>query len=143
MARDADLLLGSAAGEHVRVAIWGRAHPGGLTISDGNWLCADLAVQAARSFRFRAFLRTKDFSSFAGGLRAMLAGDAPRARLMPRDPWLVVEIGERGGAWSGEVVARDHASVRVGAFAIHPSRDELESLATQVESMLTMYPVRS
>ncbi len=143
MKRENTLTVGRLDGDHLRVEILGRAHPGGLSVSDHNWLCADISVHAAEHpFRYRAFLRTKDFETFHRSLRDLLAHAAPRARLRPRDPWLVVEIEQAEDGWSAEVTARDNGSERVAEFCYGPSREELKSLAVEVEGLVHEYPVQ-
>jgi hypothetical protein len=135
------LLFGDGAAEHVRVHVVSRAYPGGLFPADRDLLYAELAVRTrAKSFRYGAFLRARDFARFRDELAALAAGTEQTARLAPADPWLVAHLTGAAPGWRARVIARDNGSERVAELCCDLDAGGLALLQRDLAALVDAYP---
>ncbi len=137
------LELGAAPAARCRIAVWGRAHPGGLAVFDDNWLNTEVAVAGVeRGWRYHAFLRAGDFARLAGELRALEDGSLERAAFEPRDPWVAFWLWRADGGAQGRARLRDGGSERGAEFGLRLDDAALGCLRRQVEGVTSLLPPR-
>ena len=93
MDRDADLLIGSLASDHVAVWVESRPHRDAQDFWDANWLVTPIEVRAG-SFNARvpASLRADELQRFRQGLEAIDRLAAREATLESMEDWIRLQV---------------------------------------------------
>jgi hypothetical protein len=87
------LLLGREGGDHVRMELRGRLHPGATDFWDANWLDARVGVRAgAFSGTIRASLRTTDLAQWRDELRRLHESLSGQAALETMEGWISLRL---------------------------------------------------
>src|SRR5687767_2039504 len=89
--------IGRNDSEYLNVQITGRSHPGSLDYWDGNWVNADIEIDAG-SFRGRysAYLRAEELKDFRDALTRLYSFDSKEAKFETMEEQLSIRITGNG-----------------------------------------------
>ncbi|WP_344416056.1 WapI family immunity protein [Amycolatopsis minnesotensis] len=142
---DHRVLLGNPHGDHLSIALLGRAHPGSEDYWDGNWVLSPIAIHAG-GFQgtIGATLRMDELAKFHGELGAVYETLSGAAVLDSMEDWLKLTVRcEPSGVLAVDGIALDQAGhgnqLRFELGGLDQSH--LPPVLDELEDCLLAYPV--
>ena len=142
---DTTLLVGKPSSEFLQVRIIRRGAPEATDFWDGNWLVGSVNIKVGGfSASFEASFRTTEFTQFETELRALHRILKGKAELKTDEAQLGITVtGDGHGHFEARCVARDEAGIGNSLeFRLQFDQTEIPAILTQLEDIVTHYPVR-
>src|SRR6266508_1970847 len=105
--------IGRGVSEYLNVQVTGRSHPGSEDYWDGNWVDADIEIDAG-SFqgRFGAYLRVEELKDFRNAIARLYSFDSKEAKFKTMEEQLHINITGNGlGRFTAVCEALDQAGI--------------------------------
>ena len=136
--------IGRSDSEYLNVQITGRSHPGSQDYWDGNWVNADIEIDAG-SFRGRygAYLRAEELKDFRDALARLYSFDSKEAKFETMEGQLIIRVTGNGlGHFVAECEALDQAGIcnRL-IFSLEFDQTEIPEMLKGLDVVAREYPV--
>ena len=136
--------IGRNDSEYLNVQITGRSHPGSQDYWDGNWVNADIEIDAG-SFRGRygAYLRAEELKDFRDALARLYSFDSKEAKFETMEGQLSIRVTGNGlGHFTAECEALDQAGVGNRLiFSLDFDQTEIPEMLKGLDAVAREYPV--
>jgi hypothetical protein len=137
--------IGRNDSEYLGVRITGRSHPGSQDFWDGNWVNADIEIDAG-SFRGRygAYLRAEELEGFRDALARLYSFDAKEAKFETMEKQLNIRITGNGlGHFMAECEALDQAGIGNRLiFSLEFDQTEIPEMLKGLDAVVREYPIK-
>ena len=136
--------IGRNNSEYLNVQITGRSHPGSQDYWDGNWVSADIEIDAG-SFRGRygAYLRAEELKDFRDALARLYSFDSKEAKFETMEGQLIIRVTGNGlGHFVAECEALDQAGIGNRLiFSLEFDQTEIPEMLKGLDVVAREYPV--
>jgi hypothetical protein len=136
--------IGKRDSEYLNVQITGRSHPGSKDYWDGNWVNADIEIDAG-SFRGRygAYLRAEELKEFRDAVARLYSFDSKEAKFETMEEQLSISIaGDSLGHFTAECEAVDQAGIGNRLiFSLEFDQTEIPEMLKGLDDIVREYPV--
>jgi hypothetical protein len=140
-----ELIVGRAAGDHLKVQVWGRMHPGSDDFWDGNWL---VSLISARVGGFTAEIgagrRVDELQKFTRGLEQIYRQLRGKAVLVSMEQWisLTVECRPNGSLFvTGELDDGSGAGNTLAFTIAGLDQTDIPAMVGALAAIEQVYPV--
>ena len=137
--------IGRGVSEFLNVQVTGRSHPSSQDYWDGNWVNADIEIDAG-SFRGRygAYLRVEDLRDFRDAVAHLYSFASKEAEFKTMEEQLQINIRGNGlGHFTADCEALDQAGIgnRL-VFSFEFDQTEIPEMLEELEAFVREYPVK-
>jgi len=137
--------IGRGVSEYLNVQVTGRSHPGSEDYWDGNWVNADIEIDAG-SFqaRYGAYLRVEELKDFRDAVARLYSFDSKEAKFQTMEEQLHINITGNGlGHFTAECEALDQAGIgnRL-VFSLEFDQTEIPEILKGLDATVREYPVK-
>ena len=137
--------IGRDTSEYLSVQITGRSHPGSQDYWDGNWVNADIEIDAGGFHgRYGAYLRAEELKDFRNALSLLYSFDSKEAKFETMEEQLSIHITGNGlGHYTAECEALDQAGIGNRLiFSLEFDQTEIPEMLKALDAFVKEYPVK-
>lgn len=137
--------IGRNVSEYLNVQVTGRSHPDSQDYWDGNWVNANIEIEAGNlRGRYGAYLRVEELKDFRDAIARLHSFDSNEAKFETMEEQLRINITGNGlGHFRAECEALDQAGIGNRLiFSVELDQTEIPEILKGLDAVARDYPVK-